>query len=163
MNPHHLTITNVYAPADHRDSRLFLNGLLELAPHVHGPWLLVGDFNLVRDTGDKNNGHINHALCSAFNDTVDALGVIELPLLERLFTWSNMREQPTLARFDRAFFSNAFSCTFPDTSLTSLPRPTSDHYPLLVRISTTIPRSSLFCFENTWLHNPTFLESLLPT
>ena len=58
---HQFTITNVYAPSDHRDSKVFLEDLLELRPHIKGAWILAGDFNLIRDAADKNSGHVNHA------------------------------------------------------------------------------------------------------
>lgn len=48
------TVTNVYGPADHRDSALFLESLGELALHISGPWLITRDFNLVRSAADKN-------------------------------------------------------------------------------------------------------------
>ena len=41
-------ITNVYAPADHRDSRSFLDDLSTIAAQVPGNWFLMGDFNLIR-------------------------------------------------------------------------------------------------------------------
>jgi len=63
-----IMITNVYAPSDHRDSHLFLEGLLELSTHVSDAWLVVGDFNLVRSASDKNNGLVSRSLCNAFND-----------------------------------------------------------------------------------------------
>nr|XP_051213942.1 uncharacterized protein LOC127331785 [Lolium perenne] len=50
---------------------------------------------------------------------------------------------------------------FPDSSLASLPRPTSDHHPLLVTASTTIPNLSHFRFENSWLLDPIFLPTTL--
>ncbi|KAG2588484.1 hypothetical protein PVAP13_5NG346681, partial [Panicum virgatum] len=124
---HRLTITNVYAPSDHRDSPLFLNGLKELKPHINGAWLLLGDFNLVRSATDKNNCAIDTRLCQMFNDTLDHLEVVELPLLDKLFTWSNQREHPTLARLDRVFANHTQCTVFPNTSLTSLVWPTSDH------------------------------------
>ncbi|TVU02265.1 hypothetical protein EJB05_52261, partial [Eragrostis curvula] len=101
----HLTVTNVYAPADHRDSQTFLDDLVELASHVSGPWLHAGDFNLLRDTADKNNERFDFALAAAFNDAINQLNLIELPLLDRLFTWSNKRASPTLARLDRVFIN----------------------------------------------------------
>jgi len=159
---HRLTITNVYAPSDHRDSPLFLDGLKELKPHINGAWLLLGDFNLVRSATDKNNcaidtrlcqmfndtlDHlevvelplldtdknncaIDTRLCQMFNDTLDHLEVVELPLLDKLFTWSNQREHPTLARLDRVFANHTQCTVFPNTSLTSLVWPTSNHTPL---------------------------------
>lgn len=84
-----LTITNVYAPSDHRLSPSFLQELVEVRACVSGPWLLIGDFNLVREASDKNNGRVDAGLCSLFNDALDRLEVLELPLLDCQFTWSN--------------------------------------------------------------------------
>jgi len=55
-----------------------------------------------------------------------------------------------------------FSCLFPDCTLTSRIRSTSDHVPLLLTLYTDIPRSSIFHFENAWLKHPLFLYSTLP-
>jgi hypothetical protein len=157
-----LTITNVYAPSNHQDSPAFLAELADLLPSISGPWLLVGDFNLLRGTADKNQGHLDNHLCSLFNNTLDCLGVVELQLQDCLFTWSNMRSAPTLARLDRAFVNNDHTSSFPSTSLTTLPRLASDHKPLLVSMSTSIPKSRIFRFENAWLHHPLFLPEVLP-
>ncbi|CAN6218601.1 unnamed protein product [Urochloa humidicola] len=160
---HILTITNVYAPSDHRDSHDFLDGLRELKPHISGPWLLAGDFNLVRSAADKKGGAPDARLCAAFNATLEDIGVIELPLLDKLFTWSNQRADPVLARLDRVFVNNEQCAAFPNSTLTSLVRTTSDHTPILASLATTIPKSNLFRFENAWLRNATFLPSVLPS
>jgi len=157
-----LTVTNVYAPADHRDSKIFLADLLELQPQITGPWVLIGDFNLIRCATEKSTGNLDTTLCSLFNNTLDSLGVVELPLLDRLYTWSNKRADPVLARLDRAFVNMEQCSSYPNTTLTSLVRSTSDHTPLLITISSTIPKSPLFRFENAWLLQPTFLPSVLP-
>ena len=47
-----LTVTNVYAPADHRHSNAFFSELAELTPNITGPWVLIGDFNPTR-TADE--------------------------------------------------------------------------------------------------------------
>ena len=101
-------------------------------------------------------------LCTHFNDTLDRLGVVELPLLDRLYTWSNKRPSPVLARLDRVFVNHAQCTASPNTTLTSLVRPTSDHTPLLISISSTVPKTNLFRFENAWLLNQSFLPSVLP-
>jgi hypothetical protein len=157
-----LTITNVYVPSNHQDSPTFLAELVDLLPSISGPWLLVGDFNMLRGTADKNRGHLDNHLCSLFNSTIDYLGVAELQLQDCLFTWSNMRSVPTLARLDRAFVNNSHTSSFPSTSHTTLPRKTSDHKPLLVSMSTSIPKSQIFKFENAWLYHPLFLPEVLP-
>jgi len=157
-----LTITKVYAPADHRDTHLFLDGLRELLPHIHGPWLLAGDFNLIRCAEEKNTSASSSPHIAAFNQVIHDLCISELPFLDCSFTWSNMRAVPTLARMDRMFVNNAQCIAFPQTSLSSLVRQTSDHTPIIVHMSTQIPKSTLFRFENAWLHNNLFLPTVLP-
>jgi hypothetical protein len=80
--------------------------------------------------------------------------LIELPLTDRLYTWSSNREEPTLQRIDCAFVNNSWNFVFPNTTVSSLTRFVSDHVPLLVSVSTQISRPAIFRFENAWDQNP---------
>jgi len=90
------SLTNVYAPADHAFTDAFLHELRDLSSNVIGAWLLIGDFNLLRATFDKNNTLFSQTLADSFNACINSLALLELPLLDRLFTWSNKRQIPTL-------------------------------------------------------------------
>ena len=79
-------LTNVYAPANHRDSLGFLEDLAEVASHVPACWALAGNFNLTRGADENINGNVHQHLADAFNDSIHFLGLIDLPLLDRLFT-----------------------------------------------------------------------------
>lgn len=116
---HSLKLTNVYAPANHVVTNLFLTKLRDLAPTITGPWLLLGDFNLIHQSMDQNNHRFDQRLASAFNDTISDLALDELPLLDRPYTWSNLRVEPTLARLDRVFLNSQMSSSFPNMALTS--------------------------------------------
>src|SRR3954471_22813913 len=63
-------------------------------------WLIVGDFNFCRQPSDINKlgGDVNGMLL--FNEAINNLGLIELPLKGRKFTWSNMQKDPLLERLD---------------------------------------------------------------
>ncbi|KAJ1278509.1 hypothetical protein BS78_04G085000 [Paspalum vaginatum] len=152
-----LAVTNVYAPADHSLMDVFLSEMEEVVAEMSGPWLIIGDFNLLHDASEKNTPNFNQSLADAFNGWIQDSALNELPLLDRLFTWSNKSTDPTLARLDRAFFNIELGSVFPNSTLTSLVHSTSDHTPLLASFTTTIPRSTLFRFENSWLKNSTFL------
>lgn len=119
-----------------------------LAATVPGPWLIAGDFNLLREPGDKNNDNFDASLADAFNATIHDLALLELPLLDKLFTWSNKRVCPTLACLDRVFLNGTLETAIPNTTLTSLSHATSNHTPLLVTMDTTIPKTRCFRFEN---------------
>lgn len=60
-----IMITNIYAPTDHDLKPLFLNELRDIQPTDDMPWLLIGDFNLIRSPEDKNNQNFSHAIASA--------------------------------------------------------------------------------------------------
>lgn len=161
LSEHSFSVTNIYAPSDHRESAAFLSQLAELAPTFTGPWL-PGDFNLIRSSADKNTPVSNASFITAFNDTINDMSLLELPLAGCRFTWSNKRDTPTLDRLDRIFHSIPFAQLFPSSSLQGLTRPTSDHVPILATLSTDIPKSNHFRFENAWLLHPDFLQSVLP-
>lgn len=162
MSDFTFSITNVYGPAVHADTQHFLDSLQAILERTLGAWVVAGDFNLIRGEADKNNSNINHALCSLFNSSIDALALTELPLLDRRFTWSNGRDDPTMERLDRIFFNSEMSILFPNSSITSQTRDVSDHTPLLVHLSLKIPKTSTFRFENAWLLHADFLPLVLP-
>lgn len=136
-------LTNVYAPSNHSENDAFLAELTDICPQ-QCPWLAVGDFNLTRSPADKNTSGFNWRLANRFNDLISGLALIELPLLDRLYTWSNKRVSPTLACLDRAFINTEFSSAFPNTSLSSRLGNPSDHTPLMVTIPTSLQK--LTCF-----------------
>jgi hypothetical protein len=157
-----LTVTNVYTPSDHSRTPVFTAEMIDLSPSVTGPWLILGDFNLIRKPCEKNTPRFDCNLAAAFNSMIQSMALFELPLLDRLFTWTNGQDPPILARLDRAFFNHDWNNAFPTSSLTTLPRPTSDHFPLLVTARSSIPHTAHFRFENAWLVDPAFLPTTMP-
>jgi hypothetical protein len=155
------TITNVYGPSDHSLTPQLLQCLRATRAAIQGAWILLGDFNLVRQPADKSNGIINSALADAFNQTIDELAITEVNLSDRRFTWTNKQFFAVLAMLDRVFTNIHLNQLFPLASLTSLPRPTSDHTPLLLSLSSNIPMSSYFRLENHLLKNESFLTSIV--
>lgn len=125
-----------------------------MAAQLSGPWFVMGDFNLTRDPADRNNANFNSNLAEQFNNAIYNLQLMELPLMDRQFTWSNKRAIPTLARLDRAFFNLAINDLFLGAQLTSGLHPTSDHTPILASIQTNIPKPSAFHLERSWLLDP---------
>lgn len=82
------------------------------------------------------------------------MGVIDLSILNRSFTWSNSRRIPTLECLDRAFISQGWLSSSPQSTLRALPRPKSDHTPLLLSAFSFVSSSYLFRFESFWLRYP---------
>lgn len=121
-------------------------------------WILMGDFNFIRAPTDRNRpgGDVNEMLL--FNEAISNLGLVELPLHGRQFSWSNMQESPLLVKLDWFFTSASWMTAYPDTTALPLTRPISDHLPCVIKIGTAIPKAGVFRFENFWFKHSTFKE-----
>lgn len=76
----------MYAPTGHRYTTEFIGELYSLVSLISGPWLVTGDLNLVCDPSDKNNDNFNICLLNVLNSAIHDMSLIELLLLDRLFS-----------------------------------------------------------------------------
>ena len=114
--------------------------------------------DIYRYSDSRNRPGANLSDIALFNEIISYLGLIELPIKGRSFTWSNMQAEPLLVQLDWFFTSAAWTIKFPNTLVNPLARPTSDHVPCVVSIGTSIPKAQVFRFENHWIKMPGFLE-----
>jgi len=90
-------------------------------------WLIVGDFNLIRRPEDRNREGGDIQEMFLFNEAIGSLGLIEIPLHGRRFTWTNKQTEPLLERFDWFFSLASWTLKYPNTTAKSLTMVTSDH------------------------------------
>jgi hypothetical protein len=78
-------------------------------------WLFLGYFNFYRSLEDRNKpgGNLHDTLI--FNDLIDHLGLIELPLKGCTYTWSKMQKDPLLEHLDWFFTSVNWTLDFLNT------------------------------------------------
>jgi hypothetical protein len=149
-------MTNIYGPCSSERKNAFIDWFNNIDMPDDSDWLILGDFDFIRNPTDRNKqgGDINEML--AFNDSISKLGLIELPLKGRNFTWSNMQQDPLLERLDWFFTSSSWTLNYPTTLVYPLVKPISDHVPCVVSIETKIPKAKKFRFENYWLSHSDF-------
>src|ERR1041385_8929610 len=94
-------ISVVYGPQGDDAKMLFLEQLSARRDHCHGPWMVLGDFNMILRALEKNNANLNRRTMPAFRNFLDASELREVYLHGRLFTWSNERTVPTLTAIDK--------------------------------------------------------------
>ncbi|KAK9286378.1 hypothetical protein L1049_014773 [Liquidambar formosana] len=93
-----------------------------------------------------------------FSDFVESNELIDPPLIGGWFTWLNNREVPSISRLDRFLFSPSWEEHFPRVTQVALPRPLSDHIPLLLDSEGMRMARGPFRFENMWLEEEGFVE-----
>ncbi|RVW50733.1 putative ribonuclease H protein [Vitis vinifera] len=85
-------------------------------------------------------------------------GLLDPPLRNAAFTWSNMQADPICKRLDRFLFSSEWDTFFSQSFQEALPRWTSDHSPICLETNPLKWGPTPFRFENMWLLHPEFKE-----
>jgi hypothetical protein len=120
--------------------------------------MLLGDFNFIRsqDNRNKPGGDVNEMFL--FNDIIGHLGLLELPLKGRRYTWSNMQREPLLDQLDLFFTSQHWISDYPNSMV--LPLAKKDLIMFLVWLILThlYLRQRFFRFENYWVDLPGFTD-----
>ena len=93
-------LTTVYGPCDEPTRSEFVNWFRGHDIDDSVNWIFLGDFNFYRSLSNRNRPGGNLADTLIFNDAIGHLGLVELPLKGRDFTWSNMQSEPLLEQLD---------------------------------------------------------------
>jgi hypothetical protein len=142
------TLSNVYDPCVEPDRSIFIDWFRNCDVSDSINWLFLGDFNFYHSLENRNRSGGNVANTIIFNDDIGHLGLIELPIKGRAFTWSNMQSDPLLEQLDWFSTSPNWTLDYPLTEVFPMAQITSDHIPCRVSVSTRIPRANIFRLEN---------------
>lgn len=157
------TVTNTYGPSiDSTPIKLeFLQELQNLQNIVSGPWALMGDFNVPRWMIDRSGGVRSFRVMDRFNEVLDDLQVLEVPLKNRMYTWSNKRPDPSFSKLDRVFLTTEWSSQFPSLNLEALELSASDHVPLLLTCKQLQTTPKPYRIERGWFNYPKLAEVVM--
>ena len=97
-----------------------------------GPWCIGGDFNASISPNESNRGGRITQAMRRFAFVLDDLGVRDLPLQGGPFTWRGGTNGQTMSRIDRFLVSGDWESHFSRIIQSTLPRPVSDHFPILL-------------------------------
>lgn len=122
-------------------------------------WCLCGDFNVVRSQTERRgvNGAGRSTDMVEFNEFVNSLKLIDLPLERRKFTWYKDNGK-CCSRLDRFLLSEKWVSNWPSLAQFGLKRKVSDHAAILLKkdIKDWGPRP--FKFLSCWLEEKGFKE-----
>jgi hypothetical protein len=150
----------VYGAAQLEFKESFLTELVQSCSDEKLPLCIGGDFNIVRNSSEKNNDRFEERWPFLFNAVIDSLDLREIELSCRKFTWANSRRVPTYERLDTVLVSMEWEQNFPLATVEALNREISDHTPLLLNTGEkAIPKKQpSFKFELGWLLKEGFFE-----
>ncbi|XP_031112059.1 uncharacterized protein LOC116016034 [Ipomoea triloba] len=121
-----------------------------------GPWLVAGDFNSVLTKEETSNySTFSMQRSSEFADWINSEGLIDMGFSGSKLTWVKDSQFGYVkgARLDRALCNISWRNQFPKASIVHLPRVSSDHAPLLIRLRAREGSTgwSHFRFQAAWL------------
>jgi hypothetical protein len=152
-------LTIVYGPPQIESEKMaFLAELLQFRSLATCPWLICGDFNMIYRAQDKNNDRLDRTVMRRFRNFINQAQLKEINMVDRRFTWSKQRGQPTLELLDRVFASSEWLSEFPNHVLRPLSSDSSDHCPLLLQLNAFGESKGRFRFEPFWVRLPGFCD-----
>ena len=122
------------------------------------PWCYIGDFNIVRFPSEQIGRSRLTPTMENFSEFIEELSLIDLSLEGRSYTWFSGSDQPSMSRIDRAMISYGWEDHYPNVIQRVLPRPISNHFPILVEVGGILRGKSPFRFKNIWLKTDGFKD-----
>lgn len=151
---------NIYAPCDRTGKRQLWNKVKELRNDIASDlWCVAGDFNAVRSSEERRGpgaaSQLHRLESEDFNDFIDDMELVDIPLLGRKFTWVRPNGRQ-MSRLDRFLISQEWLTKWPGFVQNVLPRDISDHCPLLFRRMYQNWGPKPFRVLNCWFDDPRF-------
>ena len=111
---------------------------------------------MVREVREKLNSSSVTRSMKSFDELIREIGLVDPPLRNAKFIWSNFCEQPICCRLNRFMFSVEWGALFPHLRQEVEVRAVSDHNPIILDSSPPNWGPSPFRFENMWLEHRDF-------
>jgi len=147
----------IYASTCYIKRRHLWNRLNTLLDNHNIPWSMIGDFNTVLGAHEYRGAHSPARLPMAdFSEWTNNNALIHLPIRGAFYTWANGRGGAvyTEKRLDRVICNQSWLDLCANISVSTLPKTTSDHFPLILEFHTSTNRFvSQFKFMNMWTMN----------
>ena len=89
-------------------------------------------------------------------DWINSHSLVDLQMGGVSFTWSNHQSNPAMSKLDRFLVSTDCLETYSEVTQIALPKPVSDHCPVLINLDCERWGPSSFRFELMWLEEEQF-------
>ncbi|CAM8974802.1 unnamed protein product [Rhodiola kirilowii] len=142
---------NVYAPLGENEKLALWEELASLKDTFKGEWVVGGDFNSFLGEEERRGSAFNSKDASLFHDFVQAMGLVDMPLRGRRFTWGN---KLGASRLDRFLISPEVMVLWPNLEQRGLDKGLSDHVAVALLEEGKCSGFKPFRMLNVWLDQP---------
>ncbi|XP_074265860.1 uncharacterized protein LOC141588311 [Silene latifolia] len=155
-------VTMVYGSNDGAHRERLWDALRSVSGSVTN-WLVLGDFNIVRDMGERigpNPPSVTEMM--AFNQCLLDCSLDDAHSFGFEHTWTNKRD-PTAriwSRLDRVLLNTEWLTQYPTTHVQILPSGISDHSPLLVEVTGGFKLRRTFSYLNCWEEHKDYRDTV---
>jgi hypothetical protein len=158
INDKPVALSAIYASTNYLTRRNLWESLNNLQSQHVMPWCFIGDFNVILGA-HEHRGRFSPAKLpmEEFQSWTDSFNLLHLPTRGAVYTWNNGRggNRHTEKRLDRVVCNQSWLDFCNISSVPTLTKHKSDHYPLLLDFQvTTIPFASNFKFMRMWSLHP---------
>ncbi|KAK8568683.1 hypothetical protein V6N12_007227 [Hibiscus sabdariffa] len=119
---------NIYGPSIEAENAIFFSKILEFLANYRLPWCVYGDFNYYLYLDETFGRPTNISAMEAFRSFIQESHLVDLPLKGGSFTWSNLRDPPTLVCLDGFLLSIDFLASFHGLEHQLLSKSVSNHF-----------------------------------
>ncbi|GKB77670.1 transposon TX1, partial [Tanacetum coccineum] len=121
----------------------------------NGAWCIFGDLNVVRCNEDRLNCQVNIKESIEFNDFINDMRLLEIPMGGRKFTRVS-DDGINFSKLDRFLLNDEFNNLLGNLSVIALDRKLSDHCPIVLKDVDLDFGPKPFRVFNVWMEEPDF-------
>ena len=122
----------VYGPTTFKEREGLWNELGAIRGLWNDPWCMAGDFNITKFSEERSGeGRLTGGM-RRFSNVIEDLELRDLPLQGGPFMWSGGLNNLSKSRLDHFLISEDWEEHFGGFVQSVLPRPISDHFPILL-------------------------------
>jgi exonuclease III len=154
-------VINVYGPVKEINGE-FLQELYQKIQRCQDPFVICGDFNMIRYSHEKSSRGAHNVWMDMFNSFIEDTALRDIKRVGGRFTWTNKQRNSVMSNLDRFFVSGEWEQKYPKVFVRTLIRVGSDHSPILLDDGMEFSqRSRVFRFESAWLASSEFKSQII--
>ena len=121
----------IYGPAQLNNKEAFLVEMAHTCSRESLPYIIGGDFNIMRHPDDKSTDNFDSKWPNIFNAVIETLDLKEIVMSGRQYTWAGPGDEPTFVKLDRVLVSTEWKDKYPLLTVEARDRNISNHTPLV--------------------------------